>query len=107
MHPTRAHEWLRVSLSRDAQDGRSDALAPTFADAADPFTAAELSDLRALVYALPTSERAAVVMRYWQDASEGEVARGLGVSTRMVRYYLRRAYTRLRAGYTPEERDGG
>jgi DNA-directed RNA polymerase specialized sigma24 family protein len=81
--------------------------ADAFADAADSFTAAELSDLRALVCALPISERAAVVMRYWQDASEGEVARGLGVSTRMVRYYLRRAYTRLRAGYTPEEeRDG-
>jgi hypothetical protein len=36
-------------------------------------------------------------MRYWQVASEAEVARGLGVSARMVCYYLRRAYTRLRA----------
>lgn len=43
-------------------------------------------------------------MRYWQQASETEIAEALGgVTTRAVRYILRRAYGRLRAWYTGED----
>lgn len=64
---------------------------------------AELSDLRALIARLPERERLAVVMRFWQQADESEIAEALGgVTTRAVRYTLRRAYNRLRAWYGDE-----
>jgi DNA-directed RNA polymerase specialized sigma24 family protein len=102
--PTRARQRLLVSLSRgeEADGSRQEGEALAVADPATHFSAAELADLRALVEALPPRERTAVVMRYWQDASEAEVARGLGVSGRMVRYYLRRAHVRLREWYGPD-----
>jgi RNA polymerase sigma factor (sigma-70 family) len=68
------------------------------------FARADLADLRALVARLPSRERLAVVMRYWQQAPEAEIAEALGgVTTRAVRYILRRAYGRLRAWYAGEE----
>jgi DNA-directed RNA polymerase specialized sigma24 family protein len=46
-------------------------------------------------------------MRYWQRAPEEEIAVALGgVSTRAVRYTLRRAYGRLRRWYAGEQDDG-
>src|SRR5487761_2037386 len=67
------------------------------------FTSAELADLRALIPRLPANERIAVVMRFWQQASEAEIAAALGgITTRAVRYTLRRAYQRLRAWYAGE-----
>ena len=69
------------------------------ADPSDAFSLADLTDFRALVLALPIRERMAVVMRFWQRAPEAEIADALGVSTRMVRSYLRRAYDTLRRAY--------
>lgn len=69
---------------------------------------ADLADLRALALRLPERERLAIVMRFWQQASEAEIARALGgVSTRAVRYTLRRAYVRLRAWYAGEQEHTG
>jgi RNA polymerase sigma factor (sigma-70 family) len=61
--------------------------------------AAELADLRELVERLPARQRAVIVMRYWADAQESEIAATLGVTPRAVRYMLKRAYARLRAAY--------
>jgi DNA-directed RNA polymerase specialized sigma24 family protein len=67
-------------------------------------TQADLADLRELVGRLPQRERLAVVMRFWQQASEAEIALALGgVSTRTVRYTLTRAYRRLRAWYAGDD----
>ncbi|MBF6591081.1 MAG: hypothetical protein IVW57_11225 [Ktedonobacterales bacterium] len=71
--------------------------------APDAFSAAELADLRLHVERLPSRERAVVVMRFWQQADEREIAAALGVTTRTVRNILRRAYQRLRTAYTGEE----
>jgi RNA polymerase sigma factor (sigma-70 family) len=65
--------------------------------------AAELAELRLLVANLPPRERIAVILRFWQQADEREVAEVLwGITTRTVRNILRRAYTRLRARYASE-----
>lgn len=73
-------------------------------DDANPLAAADLADLRLLVLDLPLPERVAVVLRFWQAASEDEIARALGgVTTRTVRNCLRRAYVRLRAAYEGTE----
>lgn len=90
-------------LERLAAPGGDDG-AEEPADAADALAAAELADLRALALALPLPERIAVVLRFWQGASEDEIARALGgVTTRTVRNCLRRAYVRLRAAYESAE----
>ncbi|HST87019.1 MAG TPA: sigma factor-like helix-turn-helix DNA-binding protein [Ktedonobacterales bacterium] len=98
---------LLASLDRlpdeDAPITEVDALA----DSADQFSAADLADLRALVTRLPAHERLTVVLRYWDGASEAEIARALGgVTTRTVRNYLRRACARLRGWYEAAEATG-
>ncbi|MGH2516605.1 MAG: sigma factor-like helix-turn-helix DNA-binding protein, partial [Ktedonobacterales bacterium] len=100
--PTRAFVQLLGRLSRYDDDERSmagfDPADP--ADPADAFAAADLLDLRDLILSLPPAERMAIVMRYWQDASEHEIAAALGgVSTRTVRNRLRQARARLRGKY--------
>lgn len=71
---------------------------------ATPFASVELTDLRLLVLDLPLPQRIAVVLRFWQDASEDEIALALGgVTTRTVRNHLRRAYDLLRAAYEGPE----
>ena len=69
------------------------------ADARDAFRSADLADLRQMVLGLPPHERATVVMRFWQQVPEAEIATSLGVTTRTVRNYLRRAYDTLRTEY--------
>ena len=73
--------------------------APDMAVIGGDFTAAELADLRDLVARLPREQRIAVVLRHWQQAPETEIAQALGVTTRTVRNYLRRAYASLREWY--------
>jgi hypothetical protein len=64
------------------------------------FSSADLCDLRELVRRLPVRPRTAIVLRYWQDATEGEIAQALGgVTTRTVRNYLRQGHALLRGWY--------
>jgi RNA polymerase sigma factor (sigma-70 family) len=72
---------------------------PQLAAPADGMVAAELCDLRELVARLPKRQRAVVIMRYWQDAQERDIAASLGVTTRAVRAMLKRAYAKLRTAY--------
>jgi RNA polymerase sigma factor (sigma-70 family) len=94
-----------LSLSRLLIDGEGalEAAELTLARAtgdSERLSLAELADLRALVGRLPERERVAVVLRFWASASEDTIAEALGgVSTRAVRYTLKRAYKRLRAWY--------
>ena len=86
-------------------DGGSDADDPPLPEPRDPFTAADLADLRGYVEQLPPRERAAVVMRYWQRAREHEIAAALGVTSRTVRNLLRKAHARLYALYMETQVD--
>ncbi len=83
---------------RDDEGGDSGG-ALVVADTSDAFRSANLADLRQMVLGLPSHERMSVVMRFWQQAPEAEIATSLGVSTRTVRNYLRHAYDRLRVEY--------
>lgn len=100
-HARQAERGLAVVFSQLADDAEDSPLSAV--DTAS-FTRAELADLRALVAYLPERERLAIVMRFWQQAPEAEIALALGgVSTRAVRYTLRRAYERLRVWYAGEQ----
>jgi DNA-directed RNA polymerase specialized sigma24 family protein len=99
--PRRALPHLLAQLGVGA--GGATGAARLVADPRDTFTAAELADLRALVLALPIRERTAVVLCYWQEAPEREIADALAVSTRTVRAYLRRAHDALRTAYQGSE----
>jgi len=93
--------FSEIAMSDDdaAADG------PPLPEPRDPFTAADLADLRGYVEQLPPRERAAVVMRYWQRAREHEIAAALGVTSRTVRNLLHKAHTRLYALYMHAQAD--
>jgi RNA polymerase sigma factor (sigma-70 family) len=92
-----AHRLL-IRLQSEERTDRQPSVALT--DPMSFFSSAELSDLRELVRRLPVRPRTAIVLRYWQDATEGEIAEALGgVTTRTVRNYLRQGHTLLRGWY--------
>lgn len=62
----------------------------------DPASAERLDVVRALM-ALPLRQRTAVVLRYWADLPEGEVAAVMGCSVGAVRSQAHRGLERLRA----------
>ena len=101
--PVRSPAHLVESLSAlTGDDGAEHAADPP--DGSNALAAADLADLRLLVLQLPLKQRIAVVLRFWQGASEEEIARALGgVTTRTVRNHLRAAYARLRIAYEGAE----
>lgn len=102
--PERLPALLLSRLARYGEDDETPAVewlaAPERLMTEHALTLADLADLRALVGRLPERERLAVVMRFWLGAREREIAQALGATTRTVRNLLRRAYGRLRVGYT-------
>lgn len=56
----------------------------------------EIDDTWQAVAALPARERAVVVLRYWQDMSENEIASTLGWPNGTVKSTLHRALNRLK-----------
>ena len=67
---------------------------PTTADIAD--SSSEQSDLRRALKGLPDQQRVVLVLRYWQDLSEAEIADLLGCRQGTVKSRASRAYTQLR-----------
>jgi len=64
---------------------------------ADPYAAVELRpSLRAALASLGEQQRAVVVLRYFDDRSEDEVARLLGITTGTVKSTASRAIAHLR-----------
>src|SRR5262245_14628504 len=81
------------------------AVPPDRPDPADPYAAVELRDTLARV--LPTlgrRQRAIVVLRYFDDLSEPQVAEVMGCSVGTVKSQAARALVRLRAALGPHER---
>ena len=90
-------EALRlVARDRDAADlDETGATAP--AELEDD--AIRRLDLRRALASVPPADRDLLVGRYWQDLSDGDLARRLGVAEATVRVRLHRVRARLRDGW--------
>ena len=81
----------RHPLRMSSSPGQAD---PTTADIAD--SSSEQSDLRRALKGLPPQQRVVLVLRYWQDLSEAEIADLLGCRQGTVKSRASRAYAQLR-----------
>jgi RNA polymerase sigma-70 factor (sigma-E family) len=68
-------------------------------------TSADALDVVAAVRALPPRQREAVVLRYYEDLSEADIARALGCSTGTVKSQLAKARATLSARLGDEQGD--
>jgi RNA polymerase sigma factor (sigma-70 family) len=57
---------------------------------------AEKTDLRRALASLPPQQRVVLILRYWQDLSEAEIAELLGCRQGTVKSRASRAYAQLR-----------
>ncbi|WP_238008057.1 SigE family RNA polymerase sigma factor [Dactylosporangium sp. AC04546] len=64
-------------------------------------------EMWSLLRRLPRSQRAVVVLRYYEDLPDAEIARLLGCSPATVRVHAFHALRRLRAALTPARLPGG
>ncbi len=69
----------------------------------DPPELGEADELRAALRALPPRQRAAVVLRYYEDLSEQQTGEALGISASAVRSLVLRAMTTLRERIRKDE----
>ena len=105
--------WWRQRW-RNAEQSSDEVPEPRVAEAVSPATtpgAGEPPDERArlwgLVQALPPKQRAAVVLRFYEDMSEAEVARTMGCSVGTVKSNTSRGLAALRASIGNVILDGG
>ncbi|OXM63976.1 MULTISPECIES: SigE family RNA polymerase sigma factor [Amycolatopsis] len=89
--------WRRLKASRNVTAAHStlDALGTPTADPAEHF--AERDAMRARIAALPRKQRAAIVLRFYEDCTDAEIAEALGCSAGTVRSHISRALSTLRA----------
>ena len=77
-------------------------------DAVDPvdvtvLRAAASADTTAAVRALPSRQRACVVLHYYAEMSVADIGRTLGISTNSVKTHLQRSLAALRTSLGPED----
>ena len=85
--------WRRVRGRESLTDRPPDAVV---ADPTASFAAADA--VRDVVRALPPRQRAAVVLRFYEDLPDAEIGRLLGCSEATVRSQISRALAAIRAG---------
>jgi RNA polymerase sigma-70 factor (sigma-E family) len=87
--------WRRRRAARAVSHAMLDQLGtPT----ADPATAyAERDAMRARIATLPRKQRAALLLRYYEDRTDAEIAEVLGCSAGTVRSHISRALSTLRS----------
>jgi RNA polymerase sigma-70 factor (sigma-E family) len=89
--------WRRAWRQREHS---TDVLPETAVDRQDPTEFDERDRMWALVQTLPPRQRAAVVLRYYEDMSEAETAQVLGCSVGTVKSQTSRAVATLRRRLT-------
>ena len=107
----RAGSVLRVAFTNDLPEPRADggSAAAGFGGARVDQTqlAGERDAMWTLVQSLPPKQKAAVVLRFYEDLSEAETARILGVSVGTVKSQTSRAVAHLRERMTAADANAG
>lgn len=88
--------WRRRRAARDVSSTHTalDELSPVVADPA--VRHAERDAMRARIAVLPRKQRAALVLRYYEDSTDAEIAKVLGCTEGTVRSHISRALHKLR-----------
>jgi RNA polymerase sigma-70 factor (sigma-E family) len=88
--------WRRRKASQDVSSTHAtlNDLAPMVADHA--VRHAERDAMRARIAVLPRRQRAALVLRYYEDSTDAEIAQILGCTEGTVRSHISRALQKLR-----------
>jgi len=90
---TTATSWRRRRASHEVPVAAvPESVAPDFAG-----LRAEAETMRRLLLALPPKQRAVLVLRFYEDLTEAEVAEALGVTRGTVSRYVTRGLATLRA----------
>ena len=91
--------WRRRKAARTVASTHStlDALGTPTADPATEYV--ERVAMRARIATLPRRQRAALLLRYYEDRTDAEIAELLGCSTGTVRSHISRALSTLRANH--------
>jgi RNA polymerase sigma-70 factor (sigma-E family) len=97
--------WRKVHRLFPTAEPEVSGRAPATPDAADAVVDADLA-LR-LCAELPPVQRAAVVLRFYEDRSSAEIASILGCPEGTARSHVHRALAALRAKLDPERTGGG
>jgi len=97
--------WRRRKAAKTVAATHStlDALGTPTADPATGY--AERDAMRTQIARLPRKQRAALVLRYYSDRSDAEIAELLGCSTGTVRSHISRALSTLRANHQQPVRE--
>jgi RNA polymerase sigma-70 factor (sigma-E family) len=98
---------INVNHSRQRKRRISEQTGEQVPDVAVPDPSALIDQRSVLVAALmqlPTRQRAVIVLRYWDDLTEAQIADILGCSTGAVKSHASRALARLRASAELAER---
>lgn len=90
---------------RREQRQRAKAHLTLVADRVDAVDTADRIDLWAHVTELPPRQRAVVVLRYYEDLSEAEIAATLGISTGTVKSTASHAIKALRTHYSTTDEE--
>jgi len=92
--------WRRRRARRDVSSTHAalEVISPAVADPAERH--AERDAMRARIAVLPDKQRAAIVLRYYEDATTAEIGQVLGCSEGTVRSHLSRALHTLRVNET-------
>lgn len=94
--------WRRLRLERRDLERRHAEAAVSPASHGHADTLADRDQLRVALRALTPNQRAAVVLRYFEDLSEADTAAALGMSVGTVKSHVSRGLERLRAALDTE-----
>lgn len=103
--PTDVIDSIQATSEREGDFPLDDQLEDMTAQA--PFRQADLSDLLEKARALPEDQRTVIIDRFWEGLTQDETAAKLGITSRMVRYLLRKALSELGEQYGAGEEGNG
>lgn len=101
----RRGSWWRRVILHGEPDEPGGSPYPTSPDPA--VGSAERDQMRRWLALLPRRQRAALVLRYYEDLNDTEIAELLGCAVGTVRAHISRALGTLRAEVVPVSRGGG